>query len=270
MIHTVSQGDTSDTMTAYRKEYFKAKMRFPIRDFLRFGVIPSLVSPLSPVETSRVATPIITGPSGGTPHRGCALSRDKELETSFDFWRLALAKRKPDIKENQVNKAGLAQIFGISATTVDNWLRHGCPVLQAGRAGRAYRFDTAAVFAWYVERLKAKATPSPNDPLEAARIRKLEAQAEVAEIEAAHRRGEIALIEDVAEAVGQVFDRVRTKLLALPSKAAPMVVRAGGLAQARDVLDGLIYEALAELADHGEPPYCPETPGVEAGPGTNL
>jgi phage terminase Nu1 subunit (DNA packaging protein) len=51
-------------------------------------------------------------------------------------------------KERIGNKADLANWFGVSLTTADQWLRRGCPYLQRGERGKEWRFDFLAVAKW--------------------------------------------------------------------------------------------------------------------------
>ena len=50
--------------------------------------------------------------------------------------------------ERQGNKADLANWFGVSLTTADQWLRRGCPYMQRGERGKEWRFDFLAVAKW--------------------------------------------------------------------------------------------------------------------------
>lgn len=50
--------------------------------------------------------------------------------------------------ERTGNKADLANWFGVSLTTVDQWLRRGCPFLDRGERGKQWRFDFLAVAKW--------------------------------------------------------------------------------------------------------------------------
>lgn len=50
--------------------------------------------------------------------------------------------------ERTGNKADLANWFGVSLTTVDQWLRRGCPYIQRGERGKQWRFDFLAVCKW--------------------------------------------------------------------------------------------------------------------------
>ena len=55
-----------------------------------------------------------------------------------------------DIKGKAVNRAGLAEILGVSLPTVDSYVKRGCPyVSQADRDnGVPWVFDTAEVIEW--------------------------------------------------------------------------------------------------------------------------
>jgi len=50
--------------------------------------------------------------------------------------------------ERTGNKADLANWFGVALTTVDQWLRRGCPYLQRGERGKQWKFDFLAVSKW--------------------------------------------------------------------------------------------------------------------------
>jgi phage terminase Nu1 subunit (DNA packaging protein) len=52
--------------------------------------------------------------------------------------------RKPYI----VNKAGMAQLFGVSLKTVDDWIRKGAPVLKPGSNGVSYEIDSGPFVEW--------------------------------------------------------------------------------------------------------------------------
>jgi phage terminase Nu1 subunit (DNA packaging protein) len=54
----------------------------------------------------------------------------------------------PGVDDASVNKGDLASAFGVSETTVDRWIRDGCPSEEKGTNGRAYAFRLSAVWAW--------------------------------------------------------------------------------------------------------------------------
>lgn len=84
--------------------------------------------------------------------------------------------------------------------------------------------------------------------LDEARVRLLTAQADAREMLNEQMRGESVLAEDVETVVGAVVDGVRAKVLALPTKAAPVVVGLASLAEVRDKLTELVHEACGDLA----------------------
>lgn len=47
-----------------------------------------------------------------------------------------------------VNKRELARVFDVSEPTIGRWLEAGCPVLEGGSNGVAYKFDVDQVRAW--------------------------------------------------------------------------------------------------------------------------
>ncbi|EII4861160.1 terminase small subunit, partial [Escherichia coli] len=51
----------------------------------------------------------------------------------------------------EVNKKQLADIFGASIRTIQNWQEQGMPVLRGGGKGNEVLYDSAAVIKWYAE-----------------------------------------------------------------------------------------------------------------------
>jgi phage terminase Nu1 subunit (DNA packaging protein) len=64
--------------------------------------------------------------------------------------------------ERTGNKADLANWFGVSLTTADQWLRRGCPYLQRGERGKEWRFDYLAVAKWKYGVTDAAADDDPE------------------------------------------------------------------------------------------------------------
>tara|TARA_R110001632_G_scaffold17964_2_gene56212 strand:- start:110 stop:583 length:474 start_codon:yes stop_codon:yes gene_type:complete len=82
------------------------------------------------------------------------------------------------------------------------------------------------------------------------RARLAKEQADAKEMENANLRGELVFIDDVAKQFGQQASAVRTRLLAIPSKAAPLVLNCTKPAEARQVIEEMIEEALNELVGY--------------------
>lgn len=152
----------------------------------------------------------------------------------------------------QVNASQLAELYGITySAIVNNWVRDGCPFLEEGGRGREYRFDTAAVAQWREKRAGDNAGGSTAKlGHEELKRRKLAAETRMAELDAELKVGNAIPIDAVAQVVGQQLDVVRVKLLAIPSRAAPLVASESNLAACRMVIEGLVREALEELVEY--------------------
>lgn len=91
-----------------------------------------------------------------------------------------------------------------------------------------------------------------------ARTRKVNAEAEIAELELAKVRGELVVAEDVVKAWEDVLSAMKGKLLSIPTKAAPVVSAESEAGLCQSVLEDLINEALEELSNY-EPKIDPTT-----------
>jgi hypothetical protein len=83
-----------------------------------------------------------------------------------------------------------------------------------------------------------------------ARTRKMEADAAIAEIELQKAQKLLVKADDVEKVWSTILFAVRAKLLAIPSKAAPVLALENDVAVIKDILDNAVGEALAELAGY--------------------
>jgi hypothetical protein len=107
-----------------------------------------------------------------------------------------------------------------------------------------------------------------------ARTRKVNAEAEIAELELAKVRGELVIAEDVVKAWDDVLSALKGKLLSIPTKAAPVVSAEPEAGSCQKILEDLINEALEELSNY-EPNIDPTAaassqPSEEADTGTKA
>lgn len=93
-----------------------------------------------------------------------------------------------------------------------------------------------------------------------ARTRKINAEAEIAELELAKIRGTLCLTEDVVKAWENVLHACKAKFLSMPTKVAPIVANESDVAIIKDHLENAIREALSELSN-----YRPEIDPVNTG-----
>lgn len=170
-----------------------------------------------------------------------------------------------------VNKRELAHFFGVSPQAVDGWLPRGCPVLKRGGPLVGYQFDTAAVVEWRSEQRVAEAIGEqrPDNPGDAEN-RKLSADASLAELKLHRELGQLAKIEDAERIWTRQVSACRTKLLALPSKLAPVALSANSVEEIRSLFERELHEALNELDGGTDPDDAfdgAEGIGESSGPG---
>ena len=91
-----------------------------------------------------------------------------------------------------------------------------------------------------------------------ARTRKVNAEAEIAELELARVHGTLVLAEDVVQAWEDVLGALKGKLLSIPTKAAPVVSAESDAALCQTILEDLMNEALEELSNY-EPAIDPSS-----------
>ncbi len=91
-----------------------------------------------------------------------------------------------------------------------------------------------------------------------ARTRKVNAEAEIAELELARVHGTLVLAEDVVQAWEDVLGALKGKLLSIPTKAAPVVSAESDAALCQTILEDLMNEALEELSNY-EPTIDPSS-----------
>ena len=154
-----------------------------------------------------------------------------------------------------VNRSRLAVVFGVARTTVDAWVAEGCPMIKRPASkGDPAEFDTAEVHAWLIKRAVTRATadrPAAGDQLDLEAERALLAREQriAQEMKNQAARGQLLPRAEVTAAVQSAFTRVRARMLALPTKAAPQVASLRTLAEIKTVLTELVHEALRELSE---------------------
>lgn len=94
-----------------------------------------------------------------------------------------------------------------------------------------------------------------------ARTRKINAEAEIAELELARIRQTLCKTEDVVKAWESVLHACRAKFLAMPSKMAPVLANVTDTAMIKDHLENAVREALDELANY-QPSVDPVATGA--------
>ncbi|MEX2375847.1 MAG: terminase small subunit [Dehalococcoidia bacterium] len=150
-----------------------------------------------------------------------------------------------------VNRATLAEMFGISTPRVDRMVKRGCPYLAKPVDGRGeWQFDTGAVLRW---QLAQRGTPEDQQDREArhARVRDAVAKADLREMERDELAAQLITPADAAKIVKEGNDIVRAVMRRFPGKVIERM-KAGGLTPAPNALELLtaeVEEILALLDD---------------------
>jgi phage terminase Nu1 subunit (DNA packaging protein) len=154
---------------------------------------------------------------------------------------------KPIIVDLNTFAADYAEV---SRTTAQIWVqREGLPVLRRrGGRGGAHEIELVPAIRWLRARDKAayEAELGKGNPAhEAARLRKLQAEARIAEANAAEREAELVPADQVGERWARMALEVKERVLVLPAVA----VQKGLIAAEQEAaLAELAHAALRDLA----------------------
>lgn len=149
-----------------------------------------------------------------------------------------------------VTRLEIADLFGVSHTTVDAWIKRGMPVLQRGSRGKAWQINTAEVSAWLEQRAKESAAGGSDqaDERELKR-RKLAAETAKVELELAKVRGEVVPLAQLERALANTFAEVKTNIRSVPSRVATAIIGEQSETRIKAVILKEIDQALEALGD---------------------
>lgn len=148
-----------------------------------------------------------------------------------------------------VNRAELSEALGIGLNTVDLWIRDGMPCIKPERrGGSSYQIDMGLVLEWHRQRERQNALGEiASIDEQAAKRRKMAAQAALAELELAKKQGLVVEIADQVDAWSTMVVAAKIKMLGIGVKAGPIVSRLNSAAECQQVITDAVYEALREL-----------------------
>jgi phage terminase Nu1 subunit (DNA packaging protein) len=149
----------------------------------------------------------------------------------------------------------IARLLDLSERRIQQLSREG--VIPKAERGQYDLVAAVRDYVAYLRDLAVKAQSGAPD-FGAERARLIKAKADLAEMEASGRRGELLPAEAVEAAWTAVLARLRARLLVLPDRLAPLCHEETTIAGVRDQIRKAVREALDELA---------ETPVVAADPG---
>lgn len=116
------------------------------------------------------------------------------------------------------SKQALADSMGVQRVTIDQWIREGMPVISKGGPGKGWKFDLTAVIRWYGDRREAAVNKqAPTDERE-LKLRKLAANAEMAELELAVAKKDVAPISEIEMIWTRKMAIIRANVMNVPQR----------------------------------------------------
>lgn len=140
----------------------------------------------------------------------------------------------------------IADVFGVDSDTIGVWCGQGMP----HRKSSGFRkFEVGRCVQWRLDKLKrdARDQSSPDEAKE--RVRKLAADADMAELKVKERRGELVPAVDVERQVDRLVATVRARVLSIRGRWAPRIIGITELGAASTTLDSLALDVLASLSE---------------------
>jgi len=136
----------------------------------------------------------------------------------------------------------------MSRKTFDGLVSKG--IISKQPAGK-YDFDVAREeYILHVREVAAGRSKAGELDLQEERARLAKEQADAKEMENAVERGDLVYIEDVAKMFELQLNKVRMKLLAVPTKVAPEAHIAATVKEVQSLMAAEIVEALNELVGY--------------------
>jgi phage terminase Nu1 subunit (DNA packaging protein) len=155
--------------------------------------------------------------------------------------------RKPGKK---LNRADLADFFGVTLPTIEAWVRKGCPFIEKGGKGKGWVFSSSAVIHWRIttsveEALSGYQDESGNITKDEADRRRAIANAITAEV-AADDALKVVVHRHESEAdVAAFCQAVKTGLSNAGSKIASRAAKMNNPAEIQDLCQSEINRAFS-------------------------
>ena len=147
------------------------------------------------------------------------------------------------LTDMMVTDADLAELTGLSSRRIRQLVESG----RLTRAGRN-RYQLAEVFMALVEEMSGGDKASE---LTAERVRKLRAEATLAELELAKQRGEVAPIDEFQSVWANRFTIIRANMLQLPQRVVTMLIGETDERRFKQVMTEEIKQILTAAASSG-------------------
>lgn len=149
-----------------------------------------------------------------------------------------------------VNSITLGNVWGITDRRVRQLREEG--VISEVARGKYELFECTRKYCDYLRQAMNANAGSKETKLNLDTEKALheKAKREKAELQLQVMRGEVHLGSDVEHVMTDMISRVRSKLLALPSKVAPFVLGYDNISKIQAILNKHVEEALLELSEY--------------------
>ena len=153
-------------------------------------------------------------------------------------------------KGKAVNRTGLSDVFGVALSTIDSWVRQGCPFVQRGVGrGQPWKFNTADVAQWLRDKSVQDATGETVASDAELRRRKMVAETATAELTLAKAKGEVAPIREFERAQAKVFAEIRANIMNVPQRVVVQLLNESDETRFKQVLRSELTLALEAAAN---------------------
>ncbi|MDV2439952.1 terminase small subunit [Acinetobacter gerneri] len=156
-----------------------------------------------------------------------------------------------DMQKGQiVSRQGLSEVFGVAKTTIDAWVKRGCPVVVRSQGkGQEWKFDTAQIANWLQDEAVGRAMGDVPDDMEQLKLREQKAKTVMAEMELAKAMKEVALTSEFERVQSKVFSIIRTNILNVPQRAVLQLLGEKDPTKFKMTLRAELVKALEAVAD---------------------
>jgi terminase small subunit / prophage DNA-packing protein len=135
----------------------------------------------------------------------------------------------------EVNRAGAAEVFGVSVNTIDRWLKLGCPYIScAGERGKKMELNTADIFKWrlsheleVIKKTKSRMSRDTDElsiSMRQEKVRLTMAQADNEEIKAALADKTSIKVSQMTSVLSEVFTMMRSNILSTPERVESQLI----------------------------------------------
>ena len=148
-----------------------------------------------------------------------------------------------------VNQRELSDFLDISTVSLSRWSKEGLPVRppEPGKKGNVY--DTAEVVRWMINRRGNPDGEVIDGPFEKARLDRERADAQALKNSA--ERGDLVSVEAASTAIADLFVTLRSRLLAMPTALAPLLIGHTKLPIVERMISDELVECLNDITADG-------------------